>query len=144
MDAQTPAKGIMQTMDFDDLKAFRIQCDCQHDGHNHTLMVEKDPDTHEITVTIETDITTDFWWECFKKRYDIANDYLQWFDWAWKELVNTLIIKLKLSWRLWTKGYIRTESTIVMNQQQTLNYAETLKTAIKDVEIFEAKRNGNS
>jgi hypothetical protein len=39
-------------------------------------------------------------------------------------------------WTLLTKGYIDTESTVHLSKQQALNYAETLKSAITDVEEF--------
>ena len=42
-------------------------------------------------------------------------------------------------WTLLTKGYIDTESTVCLNKQQALNYAETLKSSITDVEEFRAK-----
>jgi hypothetical protein len=38
------------------------------------------------------------------------------------------------------KGYIDTESTVHLNKQQALNYAETLKSAIKDLESFRNAR----
>jgi hypothetical protein len=51
-------------------------------------------------------------------------------------------------WTLLTKGYIDTESSVHLNKQQALNYAETLTTAIADVEQFrkesDAKRQSNS
>jgi hypothetical protein len=46
-------------------------------------------------------------------------------------------------WRLLTKGYTDFESTIVLDQQAALNYAETIKMAIKDVETFRKAQNGN-
>jgi hypothetical protein len=47
-----------------------------------------------------------------------------------------LIIRLKLTWTIWTKGYVKVESTIAMTEQQAYNYSETLKLAIADVKDF--------
>jgi hypothetical protein len=41
---------------------------------------------------------------------------------------------------LLTKGYIDTESTVCLKRQGALNYAETLKNAIIDVEQFRKDR----
>jgi hypothetical protein len=41
---------------------------------------------------------------------------------------------------LLTKGYIDTESNMHLNKQQALNYAETLKSAIDDLEAFRNDR----
>ena len=37
---------------------------------------------------------------------------------------------------MWTKGYIKTESIVAMTEQQALNYADTIKSAIQDVKEF--------
>ena len=39
-----------------------------------------------------------------------------------------------------TKGYIDTESSVHLSKQQALNYAETLKSAITDLEDFRNAR----
>jgi hypothetical protein len=39
-------------------------------------------------------------------------------------------------WTLLTRGYIEYEGSIIMTQQQAINYAETLKKAVEDVETF--------
>ena len=47
-------------------------------------------------------------------------------------------------WSLLTRGYATFETTIVLNKQSALNYAECIKTAVKDIETFEKERkNGN-
>jgi predicted RNA binding protein with dsRBD fold (UPF0201 family) len=37
-------------------------------------------------------------------------------------------------WKLFTKGYTDFETSIVMNKQVALNYANVLQLAVKDVE----------
>ena len=76
-----------------------------------------------------------------KKRYDIDSIWLQEFDWAVKDIINGFVTRLKLTWTVWTKGYVQCETVITMTEQQALNYAETLKSAVKDVKEFKEKKN---
>jgi hypothetical protein len=43
-------------------------------------------------------------------------------------------------WSLLTRGHATFETTIILDRQSALNYAETIKMAIKDVETFEKER----
>jgi hypothetical protein len=43
---------------------------------------------------------------------------------------------------LLTKGYVDTETTLILRKQGALNYAETLRSAIDDVEAFRKDRQG--
>jgi len=142
MKAEAPALGIMKTKDFGDSVWYNVACECSDSSHDINFNVSVEDDVIAVNTHVES--RTDYWSETFDKRYDIDNTWLQEFDWAWKDLVNGFVARVKLTWRLWTKGYIRTESTVMLSEQQALNYAETLKTAIKDLETFKAKRNGNS
>jgi hypothetical protein len=134
MKKQEPAEGIMKTSDFGDSKFYKVVCGCGQDDHSIDFEVE----AAETGVNVNTFVTvkTDYWSESLKKRYDIDNPYLQELDWALKDIWNGLIIRLKLTWTVWTKGYVKTESIIAMTEQQALNYAETLKSAIQDVKEF--------
>jgi hypothetical protein len=114
MKAQTPAEGIMKTNDWGDSKVYRIACNCGDEDHNHNMWVEADD--CDIVVTVYTTGKTN-WWS--KTR--------------WYHI-----------WTLLTKGYINTESSVHLSKQQALNYAETLKSAVKDVEIFGAERKEKS
>ncbi len=134
MSFQTPAEGILKTNDYGDSKWYHVVCGCGQPDHALTVDIEAD----EIGVTVNTYATvkTDYWSETVEKRYDIDNPWLQEFDWFWKDLFNGLVTRLKLTWDVWVKGYVRAETTILMSEQQALNYAETLKSAIKDVKAF--------
>ena len=112
MNAQLPAEGIMKTNDWGDSKVYRIACNCGDENHNHNMWV--DADDCDIVVTIYTTGKTNYW---SKTR--------------WYHI-----------WTLLTKGYIDTESSVHLNKQQALNYAETLKSAIEDVEAFRKDRQG--
>jgi hypothetical protein len=137
MKIQTPAEGIMKTSDFGDSKFYKVVCGCGQDDHSIDFEVE----AAETGVNVNTFVTvkTDYWSESIKKRYDIDSPYLQELDWALKDIWNGLITRLKLTWTVWTKGYVKTESIISMTEQQALNYAETLKSAVDDVKKFRSK-----
>ena len=132
--AQTPAEGILKTNDFGDSKWYQVVCGCGQP--DHTLTVEVEADECGVNVNTYATVKTDYWSESVKKRYDIDNPYLQELDWALKDIWNGLVTRLKLTWTVWTKGYIKAETTVTMSEQQALNYAETLKSAIKDVKDF--------
>ena len=110
MNSQIPAEGIMKTNDWGDSKVYRVTCNCGASDHDHHVWVEADD--HEVSVTIYTTNKTNFW---SKTR--------------WYHI-----------WTLLTKGYIDSESTVIMGRQQALNYAETLKSAIEDVNTFRNAR----
>jgi hypothetical protein len=134
MQAQIPAEGILKTSEWGDSKYYQVVCECGDSDHDHRVEIEAD----NLNVCVHTYITvkSNFWSCVFDKRYDIEHEWLEKFDWAWKNFVNGLLRRIQLTWTLWTKGYIETESTLIMSEQQALNYAETLKTAIKDVKSF--------
>ena len=111
MKIEIPAEGIMKTNDWGDSRVYRVSCNCGADGHDHNVWVEAE--NTGITVTIYTTTKTN-WWS--KTR--------------WHHI-----------WTLLIKGYLDTESTVHLTEQQALNYAETLKSAIIDVEEFRKIRN---
>ena len=111
---QTPAEGIMKTNDWGDSRVYRIACNCGDQDHNHNVWIEAD--AHDIVVNIYTTGKTNFWSKT--RLYHI--------------------------WTLLTKGYIDTESSVHLTRQQALNYAETLKSAIEDVDTFSKERKEKS
>jgi len=135
MNAQHPAEGIMKTNDYGNSKWYNVVCGCGQP--DHTLTVEIEADDTGVSVNTYATVKTDYWSQTIEKRYDINNPYLQELDWAIKDIINGFVTRLKLTWIIWTRGYVRAETTTLMSKQQTLNYAETLKSAIKDVEQFE-------
>ena len=109
MTPQIPADGILKTHEWGDSKVYRVACVCGDENHNHNVWIEAE-DT-DIVVTVYTTTQTNFW---SKTR--------------WYHI-----------WTLFAKGYIDTESSVHLTKQQALNYAETLKSAIIDVEDFRKK-----
>jgi hypothetical protein len=134
MKAETPAIGIMKTGEFGDSKFYKVVCGCGQPDHDVDFEVE----ASNTGINVNTYVTakTNYWTETTKKRYDIDSPWLQEWDWFWKDLVNGFVRRIKLTWEIWTKGYVKTESIIAMSEQQALNYAETIKSAIQDVKDF--------
>lgn len=115
MKAEMPAVGILKRNDWGDAKSYEIACSCCDPEHSHNLWVEANEDG-EIVAIIYTTTTSPFW---------SAN--------RWRQM-----------WQLLTRGYITSEVALSMNEQQALNYAETLKKSIKDIKTLRAEKNGDS
>jgi hypothetical protein len=101
--AQIPAEGILQRGDWGDTMTYQVVCHCGDSNHDHNVWVEAE-DTG-VTVTTYTQQKSK-WWELNR----------------WQKI-----------WTLLTRGYIEYEASIIMTEQQALNYAETLKKAMADV-----------
>lgn len=131
---EKPAEGIMKTREFKDSMFFKVECQCGNPDDELNFEIEVDKDVNDIIVNTWIVQKSNWWDQTFPKRYDIDNPALQWFDWFWKDAINGIIRKARLTWTLWTKGYVKYESTTVMSKQQAFNYAETLKAAIAELE----------
>ena len=134
MEAQTPAEGILLHRSFGDAKSYEVQCECGCGEHTHHVWVEADDSGVSVQTFVE--LKTDWWTENVEKRYDIDNDMLQWYDWFWKGVWNSLCTRVRLTKDIWLHGYVKYEATICMGRQQALNYSEVLKSAVADVDEF--------
>ena len=134
MEAQTPAEGILLHRAYGDAKSYEVQCECGCGEHTHHVWVEADDSGVSVQTFVE--LKTDWWTENVEKRYDIDNDMLQWYDWFWKGVWNSLCTRVRLTKDIWLHGYVKYEATICMGRQQALNYSEVLKSAVADVEEF--------
>jgi hypothetical protein len=139
--AELPAQGIMKTHDWGNSKMYKVSCSCGNP--NDDIEFEVEADDIGVTVTSYTTQKTDFWKEHVEKRYDIDSIWLQEFDWFWKDLWNGLVTRLRLTKSVWWDGYVKYQSTTIMTEQQALNYAETLKSAITDVKKLKKENHGN-
>lgn len=110
MKAQTPAEGILKRNDWGNSKVYQIVCGCGDEHHDHSLWVEAEET--DINVTLYVNVKSPVW----------------------------SMNRFKQIWTLLTKGYLQHESTIFMSEQQALNYAETLKSAVQDVKDFKKSR----
>jgi hypothetical protein len=113
MKAQEPAKGILRTNDFGDSKWYQVVCDCGDNDCTHTIAVEAED--YGVTVTVYTQQKTNFW---SKTR--------------WHHI-----------WQLLTKGQACFETSIVLDKQVALNYANVLQSAVSDVEEFRNQHGKN-
>lgn len=138
MKAQVPAEGILKTHEWGDSKMYHVACSCGNDDDSMELCVEADD--AGVTVTHYTTQKTDWWTDAVEKRFDINNIWYQEFDWFWKDLWNGLVTRLRITKDVWFHGYVKYQGTTIMSEQQALNYAETIKSAIKDVEKFRSQR----
>jgi hydrogenase maturation factor len=111
MKAEKPAVGIMKTNDWGEAHAYKIECVCGDSEHAHNVWVEAD----ELGVTVTT-------YTMIKSKWWSMN-------------------RLQTIWKLLTEGYVEYEGSVIMTRQQALNYAETIKSAIADVETFRKKQN---
>jgi hypothetical protein len=107
---ETPATGILIKNNWGDTKQYKVTCECGQSDHDHEVFVESDETG--VTVTTYTVGKTDFW------------SRTRWYH----------------MWILLTQGYIRYESSLIMNRQQATNYATILQDAVKDVEEFRKAR----
>jgi hypothetical protein len=110
MKAEKPASGILKTNDFGNVMFYHVHCDCGNEDDAHEIEIEADDMHVQVHVYVKAHTK---WWE--KRR--------------WKQI-----------WHLLTRGYAEMQSTIVLQEQAALNYAETLKTAMKDVKKFRDER----
>lgn len=110
MEVERPAEGILLHRDYGDAKMYTLTCECCDTDHAHQVWVEAED--YGITVTTHTKQKSKFW---------SMN--------RWQKI-----------WTLITRGYIEYEASIIMTQQQALNYARTLEHAIIDVETFRNQR----
>ena len=110
MKAEAPALGILKMNEWGHSKMYKIDCSCHNDSCSHVIDIEAD--SMDVTVTIYATPKTK-WWSMNR----------------WKQI-----------WTLLTKGYLEYETCICLDKQVALNYAETLKSAVADVEAFQAEK----
>lgn len=134
MTPQQPAQGILLQHDYGNTKSYIITCSCSSPDCEHHVNIEAE-DTGVVVITY-TSQKTDFWTESVQPDYTIDDDVMRWYNWFWTGLWNGLVRRLKLTKDIWVHGYIKYEASILMNEQQAINYAECLKQAVADVKEF--------
>lgn len=119
---QTPAEGILLHKDFGSSKFYRVPCDCGNGDDEISFDVEAD----DSGVTAHHYVKVKSNW------------------WSDQGIFGGLLTRLKITWTLWTKGYVEYEAWTMMTKQQTINYAHTLLSAAEDVEKFRKDQNEQS
>lgn len=109
MEAQTPAEGVLKVGEYGTSKHYYIRCECGSDECAHQLEIEAD----EIELQVHV----------------YANNHTKWWEKnRWRQI-----------WQILTKGYAEMQTTIVLNEQTAINYANTLTNAVKDVKVLRDK-----
>jgi hypothetical protein len=103
MRAQKAAKGILIQNEWPDAVSYLVECECTDPDHAHSVWVEREKDMNAVTVTIYTKSTTPFW---SRSR--------------WRDM-----------WQLLTKGYVKREVAVILNEQQAINYAAAITRTVK-------------
>ena len=131
---QTPAEGIMQTINYPDCKIYKVECNCGGTDDAITFSVEKDHG--EVVVHTFTTQKTSWWQDPFhqRKSYDIKNELLFQLNYYLRGFLNALAHRLTITWNVWIKGYVEYQQTTIMTKQQALNYASILQQAIAEIE----------
>lgn len=110
MKTQKPAEGILLHRDYGDARMYTLTCECCGPDCTHTVWIEAE----NIGVSVITHTTQKTrWWRLNR----------------WQK-----------AWRLITHGYLEYEASIIMTEQQALNYAQALQSAIADVKAFRAQK----
>ena len=127
MEYQKPALGITQTFDYGKSSAYRIDCTCGDTTHDISMFVEHDHDHGGIVVETFVTVTTDYWTELLKwQTHNIDNPLLYSIVYNVKQFVNGLYTRLRLTYHIWTEGYMKFEGSTIMKDQQAYNYGMTL------------------
>lgn len=103
---EKPASGVIKQSDFGDAKFYYVHCDCGNDECAHQLEVEADDFC--VQVSIYHTVHTR-WWN--KSR--------------WAQI-----------WQILTTGRAEMQTTLVLDEQAALNYADVLVCAMDDVKEF--------
>jgi hypothetical protein len=132
-----PAEGIVLNKDFGNSKFYTVECSCGNSDDQISFEVESNPHG-EISVNTWTVQKTSWWDDPFNvSETELDGTFLSDLEYATRSILNSLAHRFKITWQVWTKGYVKYSSTTVMTKQQALNYSATLVKAINDVEYFE-------
>jgi hypothetical protein len=106
--AQTPAEGILKKNNWGDAMTYQVVCECGQSDHEHMVWIEASDTGVEVQVYVT--VKTNFWSRT-----------------RWSHM-----------WQLLTQGYVDYEASLIMTEQQAMNYASTLHHAVEDVTKFKA------
>jgi hypothetical protein len=110
---QSPAEGILLIRDYGASKMYHVACDCGNPDDAITLDVEAD----DCGVSIQLYSTT----------------RSNWYANTWYERVAN---RIRLTWKLWTTGYLQYEAVTCLSEQQAINLTGVIQEAIDDVRRF--------
>jgi len=110
MKAEQPAEGILKTGTWPGAKSFHIECNCTSADHavNMWIEVDSDKETQDVQVGFYVDTWTPFWDKKFSR--------------------------LRAAWDILVYGCNRQEHHLLLTKQAALNFAETIKREVKEMD----------
>ena len=123
MGAQVPAEGISLIMNHKDFKLYRLACKCGCD-HSVELMFETDEGIKSLQVLSTT--STGAYREPIPVRW--SED--PWIVYAVKDYLNDMINRMRIAWRALVHGEVKTESAIILSEQQLKNIIATIQSEL--------------
>lgn len=142
MKKQTPALGVMQTGEWHDgSRSYRVACSCGHSDDDINFHVETDSETDTIVVQTYLHHRTPWYahlceWDACKIESEWLADIID----SVKSLVNGLHHRLRVTREVWFEGYVKYESTTLMDTQQATNYAHAILDSVKRLEKIQAEK----
>lgn len=128
MEPQVPAAGIMLQKEFKDEIFYTVACDCGSTDCEIELSIEVDREFGHIVLNHYTTQYT--------LPSSTPNTYFSYnhplFDTEYKlrAFGYDLYRKLKLTYELWSNGYVKTQHTAILSEQVALNYLTAVNNAI--------------
>lgn len=131
---ETPAQGISKTGQYPGYESYQVPCICGNPDDTIEFAVENDDS--EVTVSTYTLQRTPWWEDPFKRHqsFKIENELLFQINYYIRGFLNALSHRLKVTWSVWIRGYVEYSQTTIMKPQQALNYSETLRQAVANVQ----------
>ena len=133
--AQTPAEGITLQAKFKDSTHYRVTCECGNKDCTADICIEYDNDTKDFSIIFDTTQKTHFWktlydWEVHK----IDNPILYWIINTTQSFINGFHQRLKITYSVWSKGYVEYQSSTILSKQAAFNMVEAVKNSIEELE----------
>jgi hypothetical protein len=134
---QTPAEGIWITKEFPNALFFNVACECGNDDDQ--IQFEIEIDDNQISLNMWTKQQTQWWKDPFNNNAKFKGPAWLWnINYSVRWWLNSLHHRCKVTWIVWTKGYVEYEQTTLLSKQQTLNLAYVL---LNTVNKYEEKLN---
>lgn len=136
LNPQEPAEGIMTTYNAPGFKMYHIECNCGNPDDAIDFIVEEN--AGEVSVQTYTLQKTAWWQDPFnqKKSFDIKNEWLYNINYYVRGFLNAISHRIKITWDVWVNGRVKYSQTTYMTAQQALNYSQTLRQAVENVQNF--------
>jgi hypothetical protein len=111
MKAQIPAQGLMLQGDYGKSKNFKVECDCGSEDHAAYMWIEvaEDKEVPDVEVSFYVRTWTPLW-------------------------EGGVMSRIKAAYEIIFKGVHKQEHHMLLSKQSALNFAETIKKTVKEME----------